>query len=143
MSLVPAPDKARSERSPTLEAEEVFHKLRILIVEDDNHLRTVVRMVLENGGYEVSEASNGREALELMATVPVALVIADMKMPIMTGAEMAVRIRSDPATLNVPILIMSGYADQVDCGASAWLHKPFEANHLLAIAASLIKSGQP
>jgi two-component system, OmpR family, phosphate regulon response regulator PhoB len=99
-------------------------------------------MVLENAGYEVSEVRNGREALELLATVSVALVIADMRMPIMTGAEMAVRIRSDPATLNVPILIMSGYADQVDCGASAWLHKPFEANHLLTVAGSLIKAGQ-
>jgi CheY-like chemotaxis protein len=121
----------------------VLHKVRVLIAEDDMHLRTVVRMVLENGGYEVCEARNGREALELLASVPVALVIADMRMPIMTGAEMTARIRSDPATLNVPILIMSGYSDQVDCGASAWLHKPFEANHLLAIAASLIKSGQP
>jgi len=54
---------------------------------------------------------------------------------------MAARIRSDPATLDVPILMLSGYADQADCGASAWLHKPFEANRLLAIAASLIKSG--
>ena len=98
---------------------------------------------MENGGYEVSEARNGRDALELIATIPFALVIADMRMPIMTGAEMATQIRANPARANVPILVMSGYAVQIECGASAWLRKPFEAAQLIAVAASLIGSGQP
>lgn len=137
-----APLSPTGDVSPVPEASEFPHKVRVLIAEDDAHLRMVVRMVLENGGYEVSEAGNGREALELIATVPFALVIADMRMPIMTGAEMATQIRANPATANVPILVMSGYADQTECGASAWLRKPFEAAELLAVAASLIERGQ-
>lgn len=117
--------------------------LRVLIAEDDTHLRMVVRMVLESGGYEVSEARNGREALELIARIPFALVIADMSMPIMTGAEMAIQLRSDPATANLPILVMSGFAEQAECGASAWIRKPFDADQLLAATASMLKSGQP
>jgi CheY-like chemotaxis protein len=60
----------------------------------------------------------------------------------MNAAEMAARIRSDAATADVPVLIVSGYAE-TECGASAWLRKPFEAAELLAMAASLIRSGQP
>lgn len=140
---VSAPPRPTGDLSPVPDIGEFPHKVRVLIAEDDAHLRMVVRMVLENGGYEVSEARNGRDALELIATIPFALVIADMRMPIMTGAEMATQIRANPATANVPILVMSGYADQIECGASAWLRKPFEAAQLIAVAASLIGSGQP
>ena len=132
-----------SETLPDLESGESATKVRVLIAEDDPHLRTVVRMVLETGGYDVTEARSGREALELMATSSFALVIADMRMPIMTGAEMATRIRSDPSTADVPVLVLSGYMEQTECGVSAWLRKPFEASRLLAVAASLIRSSQP
>lgn len=120
-----------------------FPAARILIVEDDPHLRIVIRMVLEKDGYEVCEAPNGSDALTVMATNAVTVVVADLRMPVMTGAELVMRVRSDPAISHTPIVLMSGYADQPAYGADAWLRKPFEATELSAVVASLIKLSKP
>jgi DNA-binding response OmpR family regulator len=116
---------------------------KVLIVEDDVHLRTVVRMVLERDGHEVIEARNGRDGLSVMAATSVSVVIADMRMPITSGAEMVAIIRSDAAMAHTPILLMSGYADRPKCQADAWLQKPFEAADLSAAVRALIAKSSP
>ena len=107
---------------------------RILIVEDDLHLRVVLRMVLERAGYEVAEAKNGLDGLESIEKEMPELVIADMTMPVMNGVELVDRIRSNPETASIPIVLLSGR--EVDPLAAklvtAVVTKPFEPADLLA-----------
>lgn len=107
---------------------------RILIVEDDPNLRVVIRMVLERAGYAVAEAKNGLDALQSIEREMPELVIADMTMPLMNGIELVERIRSNPETASIPIVLLSGR--EVDRPAAelvnAVVTKPFEPADLLA-----------
>jgi CheY-like chemotaxis protein len=107
---------------------------RILIVEDDANLRLVVRMILEREGYEVAEAGHGIAALEAIGNVAPDLIIADLTMPLMNGAELINRIRANPTTISIPIVLLSGR--QVDSAVSQAVSgvvtKPFEPADLLA-----------
>ena len=106
----------------------------MLVVEDDQNLRVVIRMVLEHAGYEVSEARNGIAAIEMLATWMPDLIIADMRMPLMDGAELMARLRSNPTTATIPIVLLSGLpADpSVSRLADAVVNKPFEPADLVA-----------
>jgi CheY-like chemotaxis protein len=116
---------------------------RILIVEDDPNLRVVIRMVLEQVGYEVAEARHGVAALESIENDPPDLVIADMRMPMMDGVELMDRIRTNPETAAMPIVLLSGL--QVDAAAerlaTAVVAKPFEPSYLLASIARSLQAG--
>jgi CheY-like chemotaxis protein len=117
---------------------------RILIVEDDTGLRTVIRMVLEQARYKVLEARHGIAALELMESDPPDLVIADLRMPIMNGVELIGRMRSSQKTASVPIVLLSGLLPdpEVTKLANAVVAKPFEpADLLAAISGSLHANG--
>ena len=116
---------------------------RILVVEDDPNLRVVIRMVLERAGYEVAEARHGIAGLESIEKEPPDLVIADMRMPMMDGAELMDRIRANPSTASMPIVLLSGL--QVDAAAqrlaTAVVAKPFEPADLLASIARSLQAG--
>jgi CheY-like chemotaxis protein len=116
---------------------------RILIVEDDPNLRVVIRMVLERAGYEVAEARHGVAGLESIDRDPPDLVIADMRMPMMDGVELMDRIRANPETAYMPIVLLSGL--QVDATAerlaTAVVAKPFEPADLLASIARSLRAG--
>jgi CheY-like chemotaxis protein len=106
----------------------------VLVVEDDQNLRIVIRMVLENAGYEVSEARHGIAALELIETRKPDVVVADMRMPLMDGAELIARLRSSPGNASLPIVLLTGLSagPEVSQLADAVLAKPFEPADLLA-----------
>lgn len=114
----------------------------VLVVEDDQSLRTVIRMVLEHASYEVLEARHGIAALELMETEMPDLVIADMRMPLMNGVELIGRLRSSPATASVPIVLLSGLVPdpEVSSLANAVVVKPFEPADLLAAISGALKA---
>jgi len=117
---------------------------RILVVEDDQSLRVVIRMVLEQARYEVLEARHGIAALELMENEIPDVVIADLRMPLMNGVELMGRLRSSPATASVPIVLLSGLLPdpEVTKLANAVVAKPFEpADLLAAIRGSLNSKG--
>jgi CheY-like chemotaxis protein len=110
--------------------------VKVLVVEDDQSLRVVIRMILENAGHEVAEARNGRAALESIEGGMPDVVLADMRMPIMNGAELVGHLRSDPRTASIPVVLMSGLLTDSDGSgvADAIVAKPFEpADLLLAI----------
>jgi CheY-like chemotaxis protein len=115
---------------------------RILIVEDDPNLRVVIRMVLERAGYEVAEAGHGAAALESIGNDLPDLVIADMKMPVMNGVELMGRIRSNPETAAIRIVLLSG----LEVDPTAWnladavVAKPFEPADLLASIARALQA---
>lgn len=112
---------------------------KILLVEDEERIRSLLKEVLESEGYEVQEASSGKEALQSHARSPPDLILTDIVMPDTEGIEMIIKIRkSDP---NVKIVAMSGgdYLGMArKLGADCTLTKPFSNQTLLdAVKATL------
>ncbi|MBI4086423.1 response regulator [Candidatus Kaiserbacteria bacterium] len=105
---------------------------KILVVEDDSQVRDYLRDMLEWLEHEVIEASNGKEALEIL-TDGVALVITDIHMPVMGGLEFIRRLKSSHPKL--PAIAMSGELDRGDAlfaGATLFLSKPLRIQGILA-----------
>jgi DNA-binding response OmpR family regulator len=84
--------------------------LKVLIVDDDPDLRSLYRLVLKQEGLEVVEAESGQEALTKVRVENPALILLDIMMPEMDGFEVCRRLRADPQTAGVPVLICSAKA---------------------------------
>ncbi|NER84523.1 MAG: response regulator, partial [Leptolyngbya sp. SIO1D8] len=102
----------------------------ILLVDDDAFSRKMLQVMLQKAGYEVIEANNGREGLELYQNVLPALVLLDGKMPDMDGFDCCRQIRQLPGGKHTPILMVTGLDDpsHVDdaftAGATDYITKP-------------------
>ena len=80
----------------------------ILVVDDDPDTRRLFRLVLEHGGHEVVEAANGEAALDLISPDPLPdLITTDLTMPILNGEGLIERLRSEPRTSSIPIVVVS------------------------------------
>jgi DNA-binding response OmpR family regulator len=92
--------------------------LKILIVDDDPDVRSLYRLVLKQEGLEVIEAESGREALAKVRAESPALILLDIMMPEMDGYEVCRRLRADPQTARVPVLMCSakGTSDDLKTG---------------------------
>jgi CheY-like chemotaxis protein len=110
---------------------------RILVVDDEPDLRYILRRVFELAGHEVTDAGNGATAVEAAHRSPPDLVVTDMMMPVMGGAELIRRLRGDPGTARIPILAVTGDAHLAG-GADAILAKPWKSSELLAAATALM-----
>jgi CheY-like chemotaxis protein len=108
-----------------------------LVVDDEPDLRYILRRVLERAGQEVAECGNGATALQAAQRSPPDLVVTDMMMPVMDGAELIRRLRGDPVTAQIPILAVTGDAHLAN-GADAVLAKPWTSQELLAAATALM-----
>lgn len=112
----------------------------ILVVEDDPDLREVITEVLSDEGYRVFEAIDGQRALERIETIAPDLVLSDIRMPRLTGIELAERLRQrrDP----IPIVLMSTSSNAPAGGGFMFLAKPFAIDDLVALVARVLtKSG--
>ena len=114
---------------------------RILIVEDEPDIRFMMRVILESAGHEVTEARGGVAGLTSVKLAPPDLVITDVMMPTMSGLEFIERLRSDPNSAAIPILVVSGNSE-LPAAANARLRKPFLAQELLSAAALLIREAE-
>ena len=109
--------------------------LKILVIDDEPPIRKLLRMGLSTQGYEISEAPNGKESLELLAQKP-DLVILDLGLPDMEGLELLRMIRA--RNESVPIVVLSSRGDEagkvqaLDLGADDYVTKPFGMEELLA-----------
>src|SRR3989338_6622284 len=107
---------------------------RILIVDDEEHVRKLLQRTLEKAGYDVIAAANGQEALEKISSFDVSLVLLDIMMPGLDGFEVLERI---PPDLNIPVIMLSALLDEntkIDClglGADDYIEKPFSTEELL------------
>ena len=81
----------------------------ILVVDDDDDFRETVAEVLKAAGYPVQEAENGERALEAIRDEQPGIVLLDLKMPVLDGWGVMERMRQDPRSAAVPILILSAY----------------------------------
>jgi CheY-like chemotaxis protein len=108
-----------------------------LVVDDDNAVRGVLKIVLERAGYEVLAASSGRMALDLVKAHQVELVLLDIEMPEMNGFDFCGLLRADPVLRAMPVIMMTGrpilgVLEKVKAvGALELIPKPFERAILL------------
>jgi DNA-binding response OmpR family regulator len=116
----------------------------VLVVDDEPALRSVVRAVLNDEGYTVLEAPNGASMLELLARERADLVLLDVMMPGGDGREAYRELRARADRPDVPVVMMSAAVrpDGLDPSIAAFLRKPFDLDHLLALVAGLIGPSQ-
>jgi two-component system, NtrC family, sensor kinase len=117
----------------------------ILLVDDSEENRYVLRRILERSDFKVTVASSGKEALELVARGP-ELVILDVKLPDMSGYDVCRRIKSNPATSRIPVLQISASfvsseskAMALEGGADGYLTHPIESPVIIATVRSLLR----
>jgi putative two-component system response regulator len=116
--------------------------LRILLVDDDPGLRTLVKTTFEVADVEVSEAESAAAARSQIATARPDVIVLDVNMPQTSGLEFCEELKTDSATRNIPILLLSGSeggteATAQQAGAEAFLRKPFSPLELLSVAERL------
>lgn len=120
-------------------------KKRIVVVEDFNTSRQVIRKTLENMGYIVDEASDGREALKFFDGSKIDMVISDYNMPNMDGAELTKYIRSMDEYKYIPILMLSTETSSFkqekakEAKITGWVKKPFQIETLSDIISKAIQ----
>jgi CheY-like chemotaxis protein len=107
----------------------------ILLVEDDENTRTALADVLEMKGYAVAQASLGAEALDyLRAGKPACLIILDMTLPDMSGADVHAELRRDSALSKIPVIVFSGYEnDGRLTDVVAYVRKGIDPDDLLRV----------
>lgn len=104
-------------------------------------MRFLVRVNLESEGYEVIEARDGAEALERVQEGRPDLIVTDLMMPVMGGRELIERLRSDPETATIPIVVLSANSNLESGSADAALSKPFDLDVLVETVQTLTQEG--
>lgn len=113
-------------------------KQRILVVEDQEDNRRIMRDLLVSAGYEVIEAVSGAEGVEMAASANPDLILMDLQLPLIDGLEATRRIRAEPASSRTPVIAVTSYALSGDndkalaAGCDAYFSKPVSPRRLLA-----------
>ena len=117
---------------------------KILIVDDESSMRFLLRVTFEMAGHDVDEAPNGLAAIQgIEGGRAPDLVATDFMMPQLNGGELIARLRANPATKDVPvILVSSSPGSERRTKADAFFRKPFDPDALIACAASLLERGE-
>jgi two-component system, cell cycle response regulator DivK len=112
---------------------------RILVVEDEEDSRKILRDLLSTAAYEMTEAVNGEQALAAVAKQRPDLILMDIQMPVLDAYEATRRIKADPAFRDIPIIVVTSYAlsggDEAKArvaGCDDFVPKPFSPRQLLA-----------
>jgi two-component system, cell cycle response regulator DivK len=110
----------------------------VLVVEDQEDNRQILRDLLGNAGYEMLEAENGADALTAVQKKRPDLILMDIQLPVMDGYEATRRLKADPATKDIPIVVVTSYALSGDeakarsSGCDGYVTKPYSPRALLA-----------
>jgi two-component system, OmpR family, alkaline phosphatase synthesis response regulator PhoP len=111
---------------------------KILVVDDEENIRALVRFNLEKAGYQIMEASNGKNALEIIAEDRPDLIILDLMLPVIDGLDVCRKLKGSLITSAIPIIMLTAKSDEVDrvigleLGADDYLTKPFGPRELIA-----------
>jgi response regulator RpfG family c-di-GMP phosphodiesterase len=120
---------------------------RIILADDEAHVLDVLSMKLKRAGFEVETASDGARALELCKRQPPDLLITDCQMPVMDGLELCRQLRQDPATEQVPAVMLTArefeisQADAQERGIAHLVPKPFSPREILELAGKVLSDG--
>ncbi len=116
----------------------------ILVVDDDQSLRELLRLHLTNAGYEVNTASDGIEAGYAVLRSPPDLIITDVNMPHMDGYQFIEALKSDKTLPSIPVIFLTSLDDVArgkDLGAVGYITKPVRSDKLLAVVAEHMPGG--
>jgi len=123
---------------------------RILYVEDSNIIQDAISTLLELNGYQVASASNGQEGVEMTLTWKPDLVLMDLRMPVMDGFTAISKIKLNPSTSQIPIIVVSAWNGRKErteaelAGAADFFVKPPDLNRLIqAIEQAVTTPYQP
>ena len=131
--------------SKSLSNKDLKNESRILIVEDEHDLAEMVRFHLERAGYQVTVAGDGRAALSKIAQSRPDLVLLDLMLPELSGTEVASRVRSNPETASLPIIMLTAKSEEMDqlvglgVGADDYITKPFSMKVVLARVEAVLR----
>jgi CheY-like chemotaxis protein len=113
----------------------------VLVVDDDPGIRQIVSWALEDEGYAVQTATNGRDALEAVRRQSPDAIVLDLNMPVMDGWSFIHAHQADPTCRDVPIILMSAgqsIAHATGLGAAAFVTKPLDVEVLVGTVASVL-----
>jgi two-component system, NtrC family, nitrogen regulation response regulator NtrX len=121
----------------------------VLVVDDEKNIRRTLEMVLSGEGFRVLEAESGEQALAVLSSgAPVDLAIFDLKLPGITGLQALEKLRSDEATRELPVIVISGHATVHDAvaaiklGASDFFEKPLNRERVLVSVTNCIRTAR-
>src|SRR6267378_4047548 len=118
---------------------------RVLVVEDDEATRGALRALLGDAGYVCDEASDGEHAVAAMRDARFDLVLLDLGLPGMSGADLHHQLRRDPRTRFLPIVFLTAHSDrqaklaELEAGAEDFITKPYDADELLARVGAAVR----
>jgi CheY-like chemotaxis protein len=116
----------------------------VLVVDDEEMTRQMLSTLLQLDGHDCMEAEDGLDALEKAFAHEPAAIILDVMMPKLDGITVCKRLRANPATANIPIIILSGQAhlnaegESLEAGANAYLRKPMNPKEMLRLLKDLM-----
>ncbi len=117
---------------------------RILIAEDYDDNRELLRLLLAGANYEVREARNGQECLNLACADPPDLIMVDLSMPELDGWEVFRQLKANSSTADIPCVAVTAHTDRdriraLESGFSDFVGKPFKTEELLLTVARLVR----
>jgi CheY-like chemotaxis protein len=137
----------QSVSSAAIQNSGITTRVRVLLVDDDDTFRTLIKSALEREGYKVIEASDGADALKRVDGDMPDLLVLDFMMPQLSGLEVLKNIRSTQKTEHLPVLMLTGVGDEsvvreaFDAGVTDYISKPFSTPQLVArVRACLARS---
>jgi CheY-like chemotaxis protein len=116
---------------------------RVLVVDDDDVIRQLITVNLELEGFDVTTAVDGQDCLDQVARVAPDVVTLDIMMPRLDGWEAAARLRANPETAGIKVVLLSARAQEADLergsrlGVDAYLTKPFDPDELIEVVRRL------
>jgi CheY-like chemotaxis protein len=117
----------------------------ILVVDDDDSIRSLLQQELSDQGYIIEEAANGKQALESVRKNRPDLIILDVMMPEINGFDVAAILKNDPQTMDIPIIILSIVQDKARgfrIGVDRYLTKPIDTAQLFTEVGNLLEQGK-
>ena len=130
---------------PPAPVEDDGSKSTILIVDDNADIRTLLRRILQDR-YQVNEAEDGQQGLELANEIVPDLIVSDVMMPVMNGLEFCQRVKDNMATSHIPVILLTARAlskhqvEGYESGADGYITKPFSADVLIARIDNLLRN---
>jgi two-component system, cell cycle response regulator DivK len=121
---------------------------RILVVEDQEDNRRIIRDLLSSAGYALIEAADGEAGVRLAETERPDLILMDIQLPVLDGYEATRRIKQNPELRHIPIIVVTSYAlsgddaKAVAAGSDAYVAKPFSPRQLLATIRKFLPEAQ-
>jgi DNA-binding response OmpR family regulator len=113
-----------------------MERIKVLLADDEEDIKTVVKFYLESRGYEVLTAFDGLDAISICESEKPDLLLLDVMMPVMSGFEVARKLKANPETAGIPIIMLSAASQSdsikegLEAGARDYIVKPFEPSKL-------------